>query len=52
MVPVPEYVNSYAQANDDLPPDLPMPSDWKPDPAGVAQYVNEELSAMQEELNS
>lgn len=52
MVPVPEYVKSYAQANDDLPPDLPMPSDWKPDPAGVAQYVNEELSAMQEELNS
>lgn len=51
MVPVPEYVNNYAAANEELP-DLPMPNDWQPDPVGVKQYVTEELSTMQEELNS
>lgn len=51
MVPVPEYVNKYAAANGELP-DLPMPNDWQPDPVGVKQYVTEELSTMQEELNS
>lgn len=52
MVAVPEYTSAYVQANDELPPDLPLPSDWKPDPVGVQEYVHEELRTMQEELNS
>jgi|TARA_B100000073_G_scaffold209068_1_gene173427 antitoxin (DNA-binding transcriptional repressor) of toxin-antitoxin stability system len=54
MVPVPEYqravdvIETAKEAN----PQLPMPEGWQPDPAGVKQYVNEELSAMQKELNS
>jgi|TARA_B100000131_G_scaffold315353_1_gene353614 antitoxin (DNA-binding transcriptional repressor) of toxin-antitoxin stability system len=51
MVPVPEYVNNYAQANEELP-EIPMPSDWQPDPVGVKQYVTEELNSIQKELNS
>ena len=54
MVPVPEYqqaldvIETAKEAN----PPLPMPGGWQPDPAGVRQYVNEELNEMQKELES
>lgn len=54
MVPVPEYqravdaIETAVESN----PQLPMPEGWQPDPAGVRQYVNEELSIMQKELKS
>jgi antitoxin (DNA-binding transcriptional repressor) of toxin-antitoxin stability system len=52
MVPIPEYEKAlYAIENANNPP-LPMPEGGQPDPAGVRQYVNEELSTMQKELES
>ncbi|UNH61176.1 hypothetical protein SSZBM1_59 [Synechococcus phage S-SZBM1] len=49
MVPIPEY-QKYASMVEDPSPQIPMPADWRPDPVGVRQYVNEELSSMQQEL--
>lgn len=51
MVPVPEY-QKYASAVRDPSPELPLPSNWQPDPIGVRQYVSEELAEMQKELDS
>ena len=47
MAEVPEFTNKYEQ---EITPEIPMPSDWKPDPVGVKQYVEESLSEMQQEL--
>ena len=52
MVPVPEYRKAPEVIETANHPPLPMPEGWQPDPAGVRQYVNEELSNMQKELNS
>lgn len=51
MVPIPEYEKALSVIETANPP-LPMPEGWQPDPAGVRQYVNEELSNMQKELES
>lgn len=50
MVPVPEY-QKYGNMVEDPSPQLPIPSDWRPDPVGVKQYVTEELASMQKELD-
>jgi|TARA_B100000902_G_C27267187_1_gene894235 hypothetical protein len=53
MVPIPEYekaLETIETAKEANPP-LPMPSGWQPDPVGVRQYVDEELTTMQKELN-
>lgn len=53
MVPIPEYekaLESIETAKDPNPP-LPMPGGWQPDPVGVRQYVDEELTSMQKEFN-
>ena len=47
MAEVPEFTNKYEQ---EITPEIPMPSDWKPDPVGVKQYVEESLGEMQKEL--
>ena len=47
MAEVPEFTNKYEQ---EVTPDIPMPSDWKADPVGVKQFVEESLSEMQQEL--
>jgi len=52
MVPVPEYKRALEVIETANNPPLPLPEGWQPDPAGVRQYVNEELSNMQKELNS
>lgn len=50
MVPVPEY-QKYASIVEDPSPQLPLPANWQPDPIGVRQYVTEELTEMQKELD-
>lgn len=52
MVPVPDYEKALNVIENATNPPLPMPEGWQPDPAGVRQYVNEELSTMQKELES
>ena len=52
MVPLPDYQKAVETIETANHPPLPLPEGWQPDPAGVKQYVNEELTEMQKELNT
>ena len=52
MVPLPDYQKAVQTIETANNPPLPLPEGWQPDPAGVKQYVNEELTEMQKELNT